>query len=402
LYSRRRGVRTKLRSLLVIMCLAISTIPIGIIGGIEGLQSSFLLIGLIFLVTFVVSIMISYLITRPIEKLTDNIIEISKGKLDVTLAPSEIHEINNLTDSLNRIMASLKLAIHKVGVKKGEIFEDEVKVTDEAINKQKDIIDNISGWAWEIDLKGNYTFCSDNISKFLGYNPEEIIGKSFFEYMIPENSKESMQIFNKAVDNKNPLNNLENWIVNKNGEKRCVRTNGVPLFDDSGNLIGYRGINTDITNEKEAEGKINELNTKLSELKTEINDLKSNRKTDVETKKSEIDTEKVEERSDKKEDEQKVDYKFIFDEDANVLACTDSMYKKLGYSKDEMLNLNITDFNALETLDDLKEKINKAKKNGNFSFKTMHKRKDGSTFLVFENFHYIKDKNAFKSIVRED
>lgn len=384
------------------MCLAISTIPIGIIGGIEGLKSSFLLIGLIFLVTFVVSIMISYLITRPLEKLTDNIIEISKGKLDVTLASSEIHEINNLTDSLNRIMASLKLAIHKVGVKKGEIFEDEIKVSDASINKQKDIIDSISGWAWEIDLKGNYTFCSENVSKFLGYSPEEIVGKNFFDLMIPENAKQSLQKFNQAVENKNPLDNIENWIENKNGEKICVRTNGVPLVDESGNITGFRGINTDITNEKDAERKIEELNTKLSDLKSEINQLLNNRSTEVESKKLEADTEEVDKKSDDKKDEQKIDYIFIFDENANVLACTDSMYKKLGYSKDEILALNLTDFDALESREDLKEKINQAKKNGNYSFKTMHKRKDGSTFLVYENFYYIKEKNAFKCIVRTD
>ena len=384
------------------MCLAISTIPIGIIGGIEGFQSSFLLIGLIFLVTFVVSIMISYLITRPLEKLTDNIIQISKGKLDVTLASSEIHEINNLTDSLNRIMASLKLAIHKVGVKKGEIFEDEIKTVDGSINKQKDIIDSISGWAWEIDLKGNYTFCSENVSKFLGYTPEEIIGKNFFDLMIPEDAKQSLQKFNHAVETKDSLDNFENWIENKNGEKICIRTNGVPLFNESGNITGYRGINTDITNEKEAEKKIEELNTKLSDLKAEINQLSNNRKTEGEEKNIEPGKEDEEKQLDKKSEEQKIDYIFIFDENANVLACTDSMYKKLGYSKDEILTLNMSDFDALESKQDLKEKIDQAKKNGNFSFKTMHKRKDGSTFLVYENFHYIKDKNAFKCIVREN
>jgi len=378
------------------MCLAISTIPIGIIGGIEGFQASYMLIGLIFLVTFVVSIMISYLITRPLVKLTDNIIEISKGKLDVTLVPSEIHEINNLTDSLNRIMASLKLAIHKVGVKKGEIFEDTIK--QESLKKQEDLFDNISGWIWETDLKGNYTFCSGNISKFLEYKPKETIGKNFFEIISPENAKQSKQIFNEAVSKKEPINNLENWIINKNGEKICIRTNGVPLLDESENIIGFRGINTDITNEKEADRQIKELNTKLSDLKMEINELLNNRKTEKELKPTEISQEKPEE----KKDEHKIDYIFIFDENANILACTDSMYKKLGYSKSEMLSLNMIDFDALETKNDLKEKINNAKKNGNFSFKTMHKRKDGSTFLVYENFHYIKDKNAFKCIVRED
>jgi PAS domain S-box-containing protein len=377
------------------MCLAISTIPIGIIGGIEGFQSSYLLIGLIFLVTFVISIMISILISRPLERLTDNIIEISKGKLDVELVTSEIHEINNLTDSLNRIMASLKLAIHKVGVKKGEIFEDNIKSEEKSTNKLGDLFDTISGWTWETDPKGKYTYCSRNISNFLNYTPEEIVGKSIFDTILSKNGDESKQIINDAINQKKSINNLENWITNKNGDNICIRTNGFPLLDDNGDLIGYRGINTDITNEKEAEKKIEELNTKLSNLKSEINELLNDRQSDKKI-------EQIEDKTNEYIGNQKIDYVFIFDENANILACTDTMYKKLGYSKEEMLNLNITDFDALESLKEIKEKINKAKKNGNFSFKTIHKCKDGSKFLVYENFQYIKEKNAFRCIVKED
>ena len=380
------------------MCLAISTIPIGIIGGIEGFQSSYLLIGLIFLVTFVVSIMISYLITRPLEKLTDNIIEISKGKLDVELATSEIHEINNLTDSLNRIMASLKLAIHKVGVKKGEIFEDNIKGLESTPKKQDDLIEKISGWIWETDKKGKFTFCSTNISKYLGYSPEEIIGKSFYEMVSPDDYKQIKQVFDDAIKNKTPVDNLENWLVDKTGKKIYVRTNGVPVTDESGDLIGYRGIITDITTEKESENKINELNTKISDLRSEISNL-SNDTTSIEEK------EPIEDKTENEDEsprEQKIDYVFIFDENANVLACTDSMGEKLGYSKDEMLSLNISDFDALETQQEIKDKIDQAKKNGHLSFKSIHKCKDGSKFLVYENFQYLKDKNAFRCIVKED
>jgi PAS domain S-box-containing protein len=380
------------------MCLAISTIPIGIIGGIEGFQSSFLLIGLIFLVTFVVSIMISVFITRPIEKLTDNIIEISKGKLDVTLSSSEIFEINNLTDSLNRIMASLKLAIHKVGVKKGEIFQDSVRTEETTKNKIGDLFDTISGWTWETDPKGTYTYCSRNIAKYLSYTPEEIVGKSFYDTIKSDNGNESKRVFSDALNQKKSINNLENWITNKNGEKICIRTNGVPLLDDKGNLIGYRGINTDITNEKEAERRIKDLNTKLSDLKMEINELLNDRQSDKKFEQIEDDTTK----QDGKSGKQKFDYVFIFDENANILACTDTMYEKLGYSKEEILKLNINDFDALESPQEIKEKINQAKKNGNFSFKTMHRRKDGSKFLVYENFQYLKDKDAFRCIVKED
>ena len=54
------------------------------------------------------------------------------------------------------------------------------------------------------------------------------------------------------------------------------------------------------------------------------------------------------------------------------------------------------------TINDLVEKINQAKKDDVYSFKTIHKRKDGSAILVQENIQYLKNKKAFKCIVRED
>jgi PAS domain S-box-containing protein len=256
------------------MCLAIAVIPIGIIGGIQGFHSeSVFLIGLIFIVTFTVSFIISYFITKPIEKLTKNIDKISKGKLDVTLQDSEIYEINTLTKSLNRVMASLKLAIHKVGVKKDEIFEDAVKAKEIYEKKQQDLLNCINGWAWETDAKGSFTFVSKNVSKLLGYKDEELLGNSFYNYIAPEDVKKVKQAFSQAEKEKKPIFKVENWNITKNGEKICVLKNGVPFYDKDGSIQGFRGVDTDISGEKEAEGKIKELNNELSDLKMDLTGL---------------------------------------------------------------------------------------------------------------------------------
>lgn len=112
----------KLRALLIIMCLTISLIPMGIIGGFQGFEIATVSLGLILVIILIISIMMSSLITMPIKKLTKNIEIISKGNLDVELEKSEIYEINNLINSLKRVMVSLKLAIHKVGINKEDIF----------------------------------------------------------------------------------------------------------------------------------------------------------------------------------------------------------------------------------------------------------------------------------------
>lgn len=379
------------------MCLAVSMIPIGIIGGIQGFQSkSIMLIGLIAVVTFVTSIIVSYLISRSIENLTKNIDEISRGKFDVELEKSEIYEINKLTDSLNRVMASLKLAIHKVGVKKGEIFERSAESVREKYN---DLLNSVTGWAWETDKKGVYTFCSKNVADTLGYQPEEVMGKSIFDFMSSEEVENTKQIFDESIKNKLPIKNLENWHIGKNGKKICIVTNGVPFFDETGNLCGYRGIDTDITANKDVEEKINTLNAELTDLKKEINQLLNKQEL------NKINVNAIDSIKNKLEDkwsEHEFDSVFLFDENANILDCNENVHKKLGYTKSEMLSLNMTDFDALESKEDFINKINDAKKTGSITFKTIHKRKDGSAILVHENVQYIKDKNVFKCIVRED
>ena len=385
------------------MCLAISVIPIAIIGGIQGfLSDALVLIGLIMVVTFVVSLIISYFITRPLERLTQIIDEISKGKLDVNLENSEIYEVNNLTDSLNRVMVSLKLAINKVGVKKGEIFEKTVKAKEAVEEKYDDLLDSIAGWAWEVDTKGIYMFCSNNIAYVLGYKPEEIIGKSMFDFMSPDEARTARRIFNEASAKKEPIKNLENWNVRRNGKQICVVINGVPFFDDDGKLCGYRGTDIDITAAKDAEKKIKSLNAKLVDLKSEITQLLNERDKKKSKKTGKIKTKAAKIKLEEKWTEHEFDSVFIFDENANILDCNENTCKRLGYTKSEMLSLNIADFDALESKEDILDKIKTAKKAGAINFKTIHKRKDGSAILVHENMQYLKDKNSFKCIVRED
>jgi len=390
----------RLKTLLIIICLTISMIPIVIIGGIEGFQSTIPLIGLITVFTFVASLIMASLITRPIENLTKKIDGISKGELDIKLERGEIYEINMLTNSLNRVMASLKLAIHKVGVKKGEIFENAVKVKEAVEKKHEALLDSITGWAWETDEKGVYTFCSKNISKILGYTPGEIIGKNFFDFIPSENNRQAKQVFDRAGKKKKSIENLQNWYFNKNGDKVYVMTNGVPFFDDDGSLLGYRGVDIDITREKMAEWKIRKLNKNLSDIKMEFTRLLNERERHRFKNLDKIGVNKK--KLDEKWSENEFDSVFIFDENADILDCNENMYKRLGYTKSEMLSLNIADFDALESKKDLVKKINQVKKNGVASFKTIHKRKDGSAVLVYENLQYLKDKNAFKCIIRED
>ena len=115
------------------------------------------------------------------------------------------------------------------------------------------ITSSMADWVWEIDENGIYTYFSPQGFELLGFSHEEIIGRTPFDLMPSDEAKRTSAIFREVLAKREPLLDLENWNIGKNGEKYCVVTNGVPILDEFGNLKGYRGVDKDITGRKKAE-----------------------------------------------------------------------------------------------------------------------------------------------------
>lgn len=128
-------------------------------------------------------------------------------------------------------------------------------------NRFQDIAESMSDWIWEINKEGRYTYCSNHVQDLLGYNPQEMLGKTPFDFMEPDQVAVSKDTFQSIILNKGKIKNHENWNITKNRQRICLLTNGVPIFDKDNEFVGYRGIDKDIT-----EGKIHEVNLKKQEL----------------------------------------------------------------------------------------------------------------------------------------
>jgi len=93
---------------------------------------------IIVICALIFSVFITLSLTRPIKRLENEVIEISKGKLDLQLDKSNLEEVQSLTDSLGRILATLKLAVLRTGMSKIELgFEEIVKAKEEVEMKYK-------------------------------------------------------------------------------------------------------------------------------------------------------------------------------------------------------------------------------------------------------------------------
>ncbi len=121
----------------------------------------------------------------------------------------------------------------------------------ESEEKFRALVESTSDWIWEVDRNGRYTYISPKVEALLGYKPEEVLGKSPFDFIPPDEVQAVGKIFGEAIVKRAPLVALENTNIHKDGRLVVLETSGVPFFDPNGEFVGYRGIDRDITERKQ-------------------------------------------------------------------------------------------------------------------------------------------------------
>ena len=106
---------------------------------------------------------------------------------------------------------------------------------------------------WEVDLTGKYLYVSDAAESVFGYSAHELIGKYFYD-LHPEAdrtvyAKGGLELINSGTE----IIDFHNPILRKDNTLIWVSTNGTPIRNTQGEVIGYKGVDTDITARKNAE-----------------------------------------------------------------------------------------------------------------------------------------------------
>ncbi len=122
----------------------------------------------------------------------------------------------------------------------------------------RSLVEATSDWIWEVDADEKYTYASPKLKDLLGYEPSEVIGKTPYELMLPEEASRVASLLTPLIAMARPFVGIENLNRHKEGHTVLLETSGVPILDAEGRLLGYRGIDRDITERKRAEQTLRE------------------------------------------------------------------------------------------------------------------------------------------------
>jgi len=176
---------------------------------------------------------------------------------DITERKRTEAELQSAYENLTASDEELRAQVEELALSRDMLRESEEKF--------RALVETTSDFIWEVDTAGTYTYVSPQVRQILGYEPVELIGKSHFDIMPDAEAERMAAEFKRLISSQHPIVSLENKAFRKDGTVVILETSGVIRAAKDGSVLGYRGIDRDITKRKQSEEALVEKTEELDQ-----------------------------------------------------------------------------------------------------------------------------------------
>ncbi len=144
----------------------------------------------------------------------------------------------------------------------------EARIAEAGMNEKNEVVslllrefeENQADWLWQIDTARRVRMASPRFSFALGKSPEDINGQQFLQ-LISGETWATGQFAPSLRDLAERLKRRESFSallvkVTIDREERWWELSGTPMLDEDGSYVGFRGVGSDVTEQRESSEKI--------------------------------------------------------------------------------------------------------------------------------------------------
>ncbi|EWY37358.1 histidine kinase [Skermanella stibiiresistens SB22] len=133
-----------------------------------------------------------------------------------------------------------------------------------------DIVGVAGEFIWESDAKGRYTFVSERVLDVLGHSPAELLHCAMVDLMVPEDGVRVAALLRDHASTGRPFRHEEFRCLGKDGGMVWLWGSGIPVSRADGEVIGFRGVAQDISDQKLIENRLRRTVEKLERSNVEL------------------------------------------------------------------------------------------------------------------------------------
>jgi PAS domain S-box-containing protein len=129
-----------------------------------------------------------------------------------------------------------------------------------------------------LDMEGKIRLINKTGCDILGIDECFLLGQDWFNFIPEEDKQKTRELFLKLINGEydGTVTNFENYVINTRGEKRLIAWKNRVMRDARNNITGTFSSGDDVTDQREAEKKVEEMWNKVdAELTEKLVELKS-------------------------------------------------------------------------------------------------------------------------------
>ena len=120
----------------------------------------------------------------------------------------------------------------------------------ESEGKYRSLVESINDVVWETDSDLRYTYVSPKVREVMGYEPEDIMGKTPFSLMESGERDRLGPAITDMINRKGSFALVEFSMKRRDGSMAELEISGLPARDHAGKITGFRGIARDVGERK--------------------------------------------------------------------------------------------------------------------------------------------------------
>ncbi|HEX3001625.1 MAG TPA: PAS domain S-box protein, partial [Methanoregula sp.] len=136
----------------------------------------------------------------------------------------------------------------------------------ESEEKYRSLVETTPGMIWEIDPRGIFHYISPMVKTIMGFDPDELVGKSIAELIVEPGRSFVMQSLDGHIRLEGTIPPFEVPARNRSGREMTIEIRPSRITDAEGKLIGLRGVAYDVTERRRAEEALTRANRQLNLL----------------------------------------------------------------------------------------------------------------------------------------
>jgi PAS domain S-box-containing protein len=192
----------------------------------------------------------------------------SEFPIEISLSPLETEE-GLLVSAAIRDVTKRKVTEDNIKRLNEDLKQRQVALA-EANTLLQTLMDNIPDHIYFKDLDSRFIRNSKSQANMMGLNdPSEVVGKTDFDFFPKKHAQRSFNEEQNLIKSDQILN-IEERVVWPDGRLTWVSTTKLPLRNDHGQITGTFGISRDITDRKQAEEDIQNLNEDLKQRAAQL------------------------------------------------------------------------------------------------------------------------------------